>query len=133
MVITSGQPGPTEPGLQADWHSIEGVGKQLAPSAFSVSRLMLKIHHFGDTKIQMRIIWDEPKRLANLLKHGMDFAELTLDFFDSAVVVEVGNGRRAAVGALSSGIILVIHVRYGTEAISVISMRAASKKERRLL
>jgi uncharacterized DUF497 family protein len=25
--------------------------------------------------------WDEPKRLANLDKHGLDFEQLTQDFF----------------------------------------------------
>jgi hypothetical protein len=26
----------------------------------------------------MRILWDEPKRLANIARHGMDFADLVL-------------------------------------------------------
>jgi len=30
----------------------------------------------------MKIIWDEPKRLANLAKHRMDFADLNETFFD---------------------------------------------------
>ncbi|MGY3529979.1 hypothetical protein [Bradyrhizobium sp. USDA 4452] len=34
----------------------------------------------------MKIIWDEPKRLANLDKHGMDFADLNERFFDTALV-----------------------------------------------
>ena len=29
----------------------------------------------------MKIVWDEPKRLANLEKHGLDFADLTEVFF----------------------------------------------------
>jgi len=28
----------------------------------------------------MRIVWDEPKRLANLAKHGLDFQELDHGF-----------------------------------------------------
>jgi uncharacterized DUF497 family protein len=28
----------------------------------------------------MMIVWDEPKRQANVEKHGLDFADLTLDF-----------------------------------------------------
>lgn len=81
----------------------------------------------------MRIIWDETKRLANLAKHGMDFADLTIEFFEAAVIVRVAEGRRAAVGTFGNGAIFVVHMRYGEEAISVISMRAASKKERTLL
>jgi uncharacterized DUF497 family protein len=30
----------------------------------------------------MKIVWDEPKRLANLDKHGLDFADLNETFFD---------------------------------------------------
>jgi uncharacterized protein len=29
----------------------------------------------------MKIVWDETKRLANLKKHGFDFAAPDLDFF----------------------------------------------------
>jgi hypothetical protein len=29
----------------------------------------------------MKIVWDEPKRLTNLAKHGLDFADLDTDFF----------------------------------------------------
>jgi uncharacterized DUF497 family protein len=35
----------------------------------------------------MEIVWDEPKRLANLDKHGLDFADLNEAFFDNALVV----------------------------------------------
>ena len=35
----------------------------------------------------MEIVWDEPKRLANLDKHGLDFAELDEIFFEGAVVL----------------------------------------------
>jgi uncharacterized DUF497 family protein len=32
----------------------------------------------------VQITWDEPKRLANLDKHGLDFAQVDLDFFADA-------------------------------------------------
>jgi hypothetical protein len=32
----------------------------------------------------MKIVWDEWKRKANLLKHGLDFAVLDPDFFAGA-------------------------------------------------
>jgi uncharacterized DUF497 family protein len=34
----------------------------------------------------MKIVWDEPKRLANLDKHGLDFADLNETFFENALV-----------------------------------------------
>ncbi len=81
----------------------------------------------------MIIVWDEPKRLANLYKHGFDFAELTEGFFASSVIVPANRGRSMAVGRLSNGVIAVVFVFLGREGLSVISMRTADSKERRLL
>ncbi|QQR40888.1 BrnT family toxin [Devosia rhizoryzae] len=81
----------------------------------------------------MKIIWDEPKRRANLLKHGLDFADLTLEFFEDAYFEDTKLGRRLAVGWLNGRGTTVVHVQYGLEAISVISMRPASEKEREAL
>lgn len=39
----------------------------------------------------MNIVWDEPKRLANLDKHGLDFADLNEIFFDNALVIPSHN------------------------------------------
>jgi hypothetical protein len=33
----------------------------------------------------MEIIWDEPKRLANIARHGLDFADLDDAFFEGSV------------------------------------------------
>ncbi|MFD1252302.1 hypothetical protein DEVEQU_03303 [Devosia equisanguinis] len=81
----------------------------------------------------MQIVWDELKRQANLDKHGLDFAELTPEFFVDATTLPGKLGRKIAVGWHDGVGIVVVHVRYGTEAISVISMRPASARERRLL
>jgi hypothetical protein len=35
----------------------------------------------------MKILWDEPKRLANLAKHSLDFADLDESFFENSLVV----------------------------------------------
>lgn len=80
----------------------------------------------------MRIVWDEPKRLANLDKHGIDFAEIEEQFFLSAVVRPAKAGRFAAIGRLD-GVIAVIFALLGTEGISIISARPATRKERLLL
>jgi len=45
------------------------------------------------------ITWDEPKRLQNLAKHGLDFAEFEIWFdMDSAVVVPGHSDRFKMVG-----------------------------------
>ena len=78
------------------------------------------------------ITWDEPKRRANIAKHGLDFADLTPDFFLAATVIEAKNGRFAAIGTLHDGTVTTIFLTLGTEALSVISLRPASHKERAL-
>ena len=81
----------------------------------------------------MKIVWDEPKRVANLEKHGLDFTELSLEFFLASVVIPAKDGRSKAIGRLRDGTVVVIFLTLGTEALSVISMRPARKDERSLL
>jgi uncharacterized DUF497 family protein len=80
----------------------------------------------------VQIEWDRPKRLTNLLEHpGMDFADLDLEFFEAATLVPAKQGRLMAIGHLRSRLISVVFLPLGTEGVSIISMRAASKKERK--
>ena len=80
----------------------------------------------------MKIVWDEPKRLANLDKHGLDFADLYETFFDDALVLPTYNERWTGIGKNIRGVIVVVFVTLGKEAVSVISMRPANKNERKL-
>ena len=80
----------------------------------------------------MIIVWDEPKRLANIDKHGIDFADIDQDFFLSAIVRPARDGRYAAIGEMD-GMIIVIFVVLGSEGISIVSARPASHRERSLL
>jgi len=80
----------------------------------------------------MKIVWDEPKRLANLDKHGLDFADLNESFFDNALVFPSRHKRWLGIGKNMRGVIVVVFVVLGKEAVSVISMRPASKNERKL-
>lgn len=79
----------------------------------------------------MRIVWDEPKRLANIDKHGLDFADLNEAFFAGALFVSSKAHRWKAIGASLRGVICVVFARLGHEGVSVISMRPASVQERR--
>jgi uncharacterized protein len=81
----------------------------------------------------VRIVWDEPKRLTNLDKHGLDFEALTIDFFDAATIYPAKGGRFLAIGNLLDDTVAVIFARLGSEAVSIVSVRPASSKERRLL
>jgi uncharacterized protein len=79
------------------------------------------------------ITYDEAKRRENLAKHGFDFAHLDFDFFEASVVGPAKEGRMKAVGEFRGETIAVVFRLLGSEALSVISMRPASRKERKLL
>lgn len=81
----------------------------------------------------MLLIYDETKRLTNLAKHGLDFADLDVEFFVSAKVIEAKANRYMAIGEFRGAIIIAVVFRpLGSEALSIISMRPASTKERSL-
>lgn len=83
----------------------------------------------------MKVVDDPPKRLGNLDKHGLDFADLEdRVFFETALVVPARDGRFKAIGWLGTVLVVVVVFKpLGTEALSIISMRPASLKERSLL
>lgn len=82
----------------------------------------------------MKIVWDEPKRLANIAKHdGLDFADLDEEFFSRSMIIPAKSNRLVAVGRLADGIVVVVFVALGSEGVSVISMRPANRKERKLI
>ena len=79
------------------------------------------------------IVWDEPKRQRNIVRHKLDFSDLDEWFFLDAVTVPAKENRYMAIGRLDDGTIAVVFASLGTEGVSVISMRPASRKERSLL
>jgi len=81
----------------------------------------------------MRIVWDEHKRRINRHKHDCDFADLGEDRFEQTIIVPARDGRCKAIGRLSGRMIAVIFEPLGTEALAVVSMRAARRDERELL
>jgi hypothetical protein len=81
----------------------------------------------------MQIVWDEPKRRQNIAKHGLDFADLPIEFFLTAYVGSARNSRFKAVGAFNGQLVIAVLFRpLGSEALSIVSMRPASRKERSL-
>ena len=71
-----------------------------------------------------RTVTDEPKRATNLKRHGLDFAA-------GFTTYPGKQGRHMAIGELDGRIIAVVFKPLGIEALSVISMRPASRKERK--
>jgi uncharacterized DUF497 family protein len=89
----------------------------------------------------MLMVWDEPKRVRNLAAppegHGLDFADARDRFeWDTAMIVpsypsKHGGQRSLAVGFLDDDLVALVFSLLGTEAVSAISLRPASNRERR--
>jgi uncharacterized DUF497 family protein len=78
--------------------------------------------------------WDERKRLANLAKHRLDFADVDL-VFDQPYLRLAGRPvgaeiRHRAIGSLGESLVAVIFTMRG-ETVRIISMRKARDDERR--
>jgi uncharacterized DUF497 family protein len=84
----------------------------------------------------MRFEWDEKKRLINIRKHGIDFADVPAIFeLDTVTVIddrsEYGETRYQTLGLLKSRVILVVHTESET-VIRIISARKATKYEEKI-
>jgi uncharacterized DUF497 family protein len=85
----------------------------------------------------VEIVSDDVKRERNLRDPRLDFADAREHFdFDGALIERSypgsdGRARFIAIGPLDGKIVTLIFSMLGTEAISVISLRRASRKERR--
>ena len=76
------------------------------------------------------ITWHEPKRLANIDKHGLDFAD-AVDFdWGGALVLSGHSGRFRAIGTFQGRVVAIVFTLEGNDIV-VISMRPASVKERK--
>ena len=85
----------------------------------------------------MRFTWDDKKRLANLQKHGVDFADAVGVFFDDhALTIEDGDAegeqRLVTMGRdYLDRVLLVVYTERGEDEIRLISARKASPGERK--
>jgi uncharacterized DUF497 family protein len=85
----------------------------------------------------MKIVWDEPKRQANIVTHGLDLADAESFDWETAIVIpghagKDGRLRFRAIGWLGDELVTLVFSPLGAEAISVISLRPASRAERTL-
>jgi uncharacterized DUF497 family protein len=81
----------------------------------------------------VRFDWDETKRLANIKKHGVDFADIVTIFENDVFTIEdqrfdYGETRYITFGLFKFRVIVVAHT-YNNEVIRIISARKASKHE----
>ena len=81
----------------------------------------------------MKIIWNERKRQTNLETRGLNFADIKIEFFATSTIVPAKKDRFKAIGHFGGTILTVIFKPVGSEALSIVSMRRASRKERSAL
>ena len=84
----------------------------------------------------MKINWDENKRLENLKKHQLDFADAEKVFSSpyrlfEDIRFEYNEQRWIALGLLHVMVVVVVHTDTETE-IRIISMRKATRHEQEL-
>ncbi len=84
----------------------------------------------------MQFTWHEPKRQANLKKHGMDFADAAQVFAGPTFTFEdnredYGEQRWVTLGLLGEKVVVIVHTETEDE-IHVISIREADKDEQLL-
>lgn len=85
----------------------------------------------------MTATWDEPKRLANLAKHGLDFADFDSCFNGETAFIRpthpsrTGRARYKLIGDWNGErIVAVVVSPLGRRVLSLVSLRPASPKER---
>ncbi|WP_456685736.1 BrnT family toxin [Bradyrhizobium sp. P5_C11_2] len=85
----------------------------------------------------MAATWDEPKRLANLAKHGLDFADFDSCFHGETALIlpnrpsRTGRRRYLLIGEWNGErVVAVIASPLGIEALSLVSLRYADPEER---
>ena len=83
----------------------------------------------------MEYQWDEAKRLTNLRKHGIDFADVPAVFDGDILTVEderldYGEQRFVSFGLLKGRVIAVVHTEREDHT-RIISARKATKYEQR--
>ncbi|MGG6241061.1 BrnT family toxin [Nodosilinea sp. AN01ver1] len=84
----------------------------------------------------MDFAWDDAKRLSNLQKHGVDFADVTALFDGDILTVEddrysYGEQRFVTFGLLQGRVVAVVHTERENR-IRLISARKATRYEQRI-
>lgn len=80
--------------------------------------------------------WDEKKNRENIRKHGFDFSDAWEIFqgplvSDLDLLTDYGEDRWIVIGLLGSRTAVVTFVMRGTQTIRIISLRKASRHERK--
>ena len=83
----------------------------------------------------MNFEWDEEKRRANIIGHGLDFSD-SWEIFEGPMLTgldereDYGEDRWIAIGLLKGIVVVIVFTERGEDTIRVISLRKALKHER---
>lgn len=85
----------------------------------------------------MELIWDPDKRLQNLAKHGLDFADAEVVFQGPVFLCEdrrqgYGEQRLSALGILEDVVVAIAFTEPEHDVIRIISMRKGTRNEQRI-
>ena len=84
----------------------------------------------------MEFTWDENKRKANIMKHGLDFANDQTVFAGPTFTIpdsrfDYGEERFVTIGLLNADAAVIVHTETATE-IRIISMRKGTANEQKI-
>lgn len=80
--------------------------------------------------------WDEKKFLSNLKKHGIDFRDAVLVFYDFKAIIEVDSKhsthelRYKMIGYSPQGLLFVVFTKKSPTIMRLITTRKCNKKEK---
>jgi hypothetical protein len=84
----------------------------------------------------MQFAWDEAKRKANIIKHGIDFADAKTVFAGATFTIKddrfVYDEQRFITLGMLKGMVVVIAHTEQDDIIKIISMRKATKHEQKI-
>jgi uncharacterized DUF497 family protein len=86
----------------------------------------------------MNFEWNEDKRMSNIAKHGLDFADARVVFEDECRISSIdtrrdyGEEREVTIGRMFNALIAVVVHTNRNNKIRIISVRKAKQKERNL-
>jgi hypothetical protein len=82
----------------------------------------------------MKFEWDKQKRLTNIQKHNIDFADVTELFYQPHLIVEderfdYEDERFWAIGFVKGQPTIIVHTYIGDDVIRIVSARKATRYE----
>ena len=126
------------PGVARGWLAQDGNRRCREDCAGTARRFPVAVADLTKYayKNGMKLDWDETKRQATLRERGLDFADAAQLDWETAIIFDdvrqdYGERRQVCLGRLRAEVVVVAFTFRG-DALRVISMRMANRRERKL-